>query len=305
MNERTGVEAKEKVMFVKCEMNNQVAGLTTDNDSQEDVNFESHLPHGYNKTKSTDGSRDLRYEYGWNGAAERGMGTGAELMIDDSVGRGKAVKHKFTDCRSGKLLSGVDFSLHKRKKRYELSMEDSVTGGLRNNEKSVVRKATKRRKQSSSHVDVLEKDVCRGKSIKKGSDLKTEDSPNTEQMGKAKGVMANKLHVQRRILANARERSRVHKLGEAFRMLRDVIPSFSADQKLSKLSTLRIAVCYMTALSSLLEVKADTNNASHVFASNVDQCSAVLQSEFGRAKGTKKFKAQLGGATKQKKAKMK
>ncbi|XP_065058814.1 uncharacterized protein LOC135686497 [Rhopilema esculentum] len=109
---------------------------------------------------------------------------------------------------------------------------------------------------------------------------------STKQVLNDSKKASNNVHMQRRILANARERSRVHKLGEAFNMLRRVIPSYTADQKLSKLSILKIAINYISALGSLLDYDTSTH-AKQLFESSVNECTYALQSEFGRAKGVK------------------
>uniref|UniRef100_A0A8C5LWA2 Atonal bHLH transcription factor 1 n=1 Tax=Leptobrachium leishanense TaxID=445787 RepID=A0A8C5LWA2_9ANUR len=67
--------------------------------------------------------------------------------------------------------------------------------------------------------------------------------------GKGKGVQK-----QRRLAANARERRRMHGLNHAFDQLRNVIPSFNNDKKLSKYETLQMAQIYINALSDLLQV---------------------------------------------------
>lgn len=56
---------------------------------------------------------------------------------------------------------------------------------------------------------------------------------------------------ERRIEANARERTRVHTISAAFDTLRKSIPAYSHNQKLSKLSVLRIACSYIMALSKV------------------------------------------------------
>lgn len=56
---------------------------------------------------------------------------------------------------------------------------------------------------------------------------------------------------ERRIEANARERTRVHTISAAFDTLRSSIPAYSHNQKLSKLSVLRIACSYIVTLSKL------------------------------------------------------
>jgi nitrogen-specific signal transduction histidine kinase len=56
---------------------------------------------------------------------------------------------------------------------------------------------------------------------------------------------------ERRKEANARERSRVHVIGAAFERLRTQVPMVLADQKLSKLSVLRIACKYILLLGAM------------------------------------------------------
>ncbi|CAH8653326.1 unnamed protein product [Dicrocoelium dendriticum] len=56
----------------------------------------------------------------------------------------------------------------------------------------------------------------------------------------------------RRVRANARERSRMHGLNHALELLRRHIPTFSATQRLSKIETLRLAKNYIRSLSELL-----------------------------------------------------
>ncbi|XP_046372515.1 neurogenin-1-like [Haliotis cracherodii] len=58
---------------------------------------------------------------------------------------------------------------------------------------------------------------------------------------------------RRRIAANARERRRMQSLNVAFDELRDVIPAFSDDRKLSKYETLQMAQTYIAALQELLD----------------------------------------------------
>lgn len=65
---------------------------------------------------------------------------------------------------------------------------------------------------------------------------------------------------ERRIEANARERTRVHTISAAFDTLRRSIPSYSHNQKLSKLSVLRIACSYIMTLSSVLNEDGTESN---------------------------------------------
>ena len=58
---------------------------------------------------------------------------------------------------------------------------------------------------------------------------------------------------KRRRAANARERKRMDGLNGAFERLRDHIPEFGGDKKLSKIETLQMARSYITALNILLQ----------------------------------------------------
>ena len=58
---------------------------------------------------------------------------------------------------------------------------------------------------------------------------------------------------RRRIAANARERRRMQSLNVAFDRLRDVIPSFNDNSKLSKYETLQMAQTYIDALREILD----------------------------------------------------
>lgn len=92
---------------------------------------------------------------------------------------------------------------------------------------------------------------------------------------------------ERRVEANARERTRVHTISAAFDALRRAVPSYSHNQKLSKLAILRIASSYILALARLTD--QDYSSATdHIrkpltFAECVDMCTSTIQTE-GRAR---------------------
>ncbi|XP_059616813.1 transcription factor Atoh8 [Phlebotomus argentipes] len=73
---------------------------------------------------------------------------------------------------------------------------------------------------------------------------------------------------ERRIEANARERTRVHTISAAFDTLRRAIPSYSHTQKLSKLSVLRIACSYILTLSRV----AGMDYSQDASAPSIDEC---------------------------------
>lgn len=89
---------------------------------------------------------------------------------------------------------------------------------------------------------------------------------------------------ERRIEANARERTRVHTISAAFENLRRAVPSYSYNQKLSKLAILRIASSYIMALGRLAEIDNFENKESRSeFGECVDLCTRTIQTE-GRAR---------------------
>lgn len=57
---------------------------------------------------------------------------------------------------------------------------------------------------------------------------------------------------KRRLAANARERRRMNSLNDAYEKLRDVLPNFGPDKKLSKYETLQMAQTYMNSLEEIL-----------------------------------------------------
>ena len=89
---------------------------------------------------------------------------------------------------------------------------------------------------------------------------------------------------ERRVEANARERTRVHTISAAFDALRRAVPSYSYNQKLSKLAILRIACTYIMALARLADVDCSSEPSVPVtFADCVDLCTRTIQTE-GRAR---------------------
>ncbi|CAG9767231.1 unnamed protein product [Ceutorhynchus assimilis] len=85
---------------------------------------------------------------------------------------------------------------------------------------------------------------------------------------------------ERRIEANARERTRVHTISAAFDTLRQSVPAYSNNQKLSKLSVLRIACSYIMTLSSIVNESDNTSDPDQPSTSEcVDLVSRTIQRE--------------------------
>ncbi|XP_063160654.1 transcription factor ATOH8 [Candoia aspera] len=105
-----------------------------------------------------------------------------------------------------------------------------------------------------------------------------------EAAGAATEIKA--LQQTRRLLANARERTRVHTISAAFEALRKQVPCYSYGQKLSKLAILRIACNYILSLARLADLDYSADHSNMSFSECVEQCTRTLQAE-GRSKKRK------------------
>lgn len=94
---------------------------------------------------------------------------------------------------------------------------------------------------------------------------------NNSMSNRTKKLLKN-MTTERRMEANARERTRVHTISAAFENVRKLIPCYSSDQKLSKLSILRLACNYIMLLASLnnLDYSADERNYT------VEECIEIF-----------------------------
>ena len=118
-------------------------------------------------------------------------------------------------------------------------------------------------------------DANRGRKCDNG-----EEHKGRKKVAKKKPVMTAE---ERRRLANERERIRVHALSAAFDDLRRVIPCYSNEQRLSKLSILRVAINYIAALGVINRGAKKYGDVVR-FREHVNECTITLQSEYGRAK---------------------
>lgn len=69
-----------------------------------------------------------------------------------------------------------------------------------------------------------------------------------------------RMSLQKRLLVNARERERMRVLNKAFESLRDVLPCYIADGHMAKITTLRLAINYIKALTDLLNEQKDEDS---------------------------------------------
>lgn len=84
---------------------------------------------------------------------------------------------------------------------------------------------------------------------------------------------------ERRIEANARERTRVHTISAAYDTLRQAVPSYSSTQKLSKLSVLRIACSYILTLSRLAGEDFSIDQSQPPLQDCIDAVTRTIQTE--------------------------
>lgn len=135
-------------------------------------------------------------------------------------------------------------------------------------------------------TNCADKYSLRPRSIKRRSNL-SEDFEETVITSKSRNSKNPKakskpppLSKYRRKTANARERSRMREINEAFETLRKVVPQLSANQqqneKLTKITTLRLAMKYIAALNAAL-----TNNESpqDLFSDCSDLDWSLLESD--------------------------
>ncbi|XP_053961266.1 uncharacterized protein LOC128865193 [Anastrepha ludens] len=84
---------------------------------------------------------------------------------------------------------------------------------------------------------------------------------------------------ERRIEANARERTRVHTISAAYETLRRAVPSYSNAQKLSKLSVLRIACSYILTLSRMAGHDYSVDGSEPAIPDCFDSVTDTIQTE--------------------------
>ena len=82
---------------------------------------------------------------------------------------------------------------------------------------------------------------------------------------------------RRRLVANARERSRVHTISAAFEAVRQQIPAYTCNQKMSKLSILRIATAYIHALTVMVDQLDERDDK--LVQNKMNECTKVIQME--------------------------
>ena len=93
-----------------------------------------------------------------------------------------------------------------------------------------------------------------------------------------------RLAYDKRLEANARERERVHNLTAAFESLRQAIPMYGDQPKLSRLSILRIACSYVLVLGALNEIDFSEGQNAYTFDECFHMLSSTILNELKRKK---------------------
>ena len=88
-----------------------------------------------------------------------------------------------------------------------------------------------------------------------------------------------RLSYNKRLQANARERERVHNLTAAFEALRQVIPTYYCQSRLSRLSVLRIACSYVLVLGALNEIDFSEGQNSYTLNESFHLLSSTILNE--------------------------
>ncbi|XP_002069237.2 uncharacterized protein LOC6646572 [Drosophila willistoni] len=139
----------------------------------------------------------------------------------------------------------------------------------------VIPKKTSYKKLSQSPTQEFdEEDICK---IGSGSDIST----SRPQQRNYKNMTR-----ERRIEANARERTRVHTISAAYETLRHAVPAYASSQKLSKLSVLRVACSYILTLSRMAGQDYSADQSEPSIAECIDSVTSTIQTE-GKVKRKK------------------
>ncbi|CAF0896392.1 unnamed protein product [Rotaria sordida] len=93
-----------------------------------------------------------------------------------------------------------------------------------------------------------------------------------------------RLSRNKRLEANARERERVHNLTAAFEALRQVIPMYGDQPKLSRLSILHIACSYVHVLGALNQIDFSQEQNAYTLNESFHMLSCTILNELKRKK---------------------
>lgn len=143
------------------------------------------------------------------------------------------------------------------------------------------------KKSNNENTNAIE--LCKKKTPTKADVVKAKpviDEPKPNVMRSTPQRNYKNMTRERRIEANARERTRVHTISAAFDTLRQAIPSYSNTQKLSKLSILRVACAYILTLSRMTGLDYSEDQSAPSVQSCLEEITKTIQTE-GKARKRK------------------
>lgn len=83
-------------------------------------------------------------------------------------------------------------------------------------------------------------------------------------------------YARTRSAANLRERRRMQCINEAFEGLRSHIPTLPYEKRLSKVDTLRLAICYINFLTELIRTDNDSTEEDGIFSTQFKNAGKVV-----------------------------
>ncbi|XP_052838139.1 transcription factor atoh8 [Drosophila gunungcola] len=154
----------------------------------------------------------------------------------------------------------------------------ATLNGKQQSARKVLQKKTPNVSTSSTVLDVSlsDEDLC-----KAGLALEMSISRPQQHQRNYKNMTR-----ERRIEANARERTRVHTISAAYETLRQAVPAYASTQKLSKLSVLRVACSYILTLSRMAGEDYSADQSEPSIAECLEAVTSTIQTE-GKVKRKK------------------
>ncbi|XP_031628737.1 uncharacterized protein LOC116344373 [Contarinia nasturtii] len=148
----------------------------------------------------------------------------------------------------------------------------------------VTKKSNNENNNISNNVEICKKKTPIKADAVKAKTVIDEPKPNAIRLTPQRNY--KNMTRERRIEANARERTRVHTISAAFDTLRQSIPSYSNTQKLSKLSILRVACAYILTLSRMTGLDYSADQSEPSVQSCLEEITKCIQTE-GKARKRK------------------
>ncbi|XP_039501577.1 protein atonal homolog 8 [Drosophila santomea] len=159
----------------------------------------------------------------------------------------------------------------------KIEVYSTMPNGKQPSAKKTLKERTQKESAASSFLDasLSDDDLCK-------AGLASMSRPHQHQHQRNYKNMTR----ERRIEANARERTRVHTISAAYETLRQAVPAYASTQKLSKLSVLRVACSYILTLSRMAGEDYSADQSVPSIASCLEAVTSTIQTE-GKVKRKK------------------